>query len=64
MSEPFTVRVEFVCPNCGAEGYDTEFSAAEIKSATSVEFDCEECPARLCVDAEVTVRAQLPKEQA
>lgn len=59
-----TVRIEFSCHNCGAEGYEEELDADDIKSASHVSFPCDECPARIYVEADVRIEFSAPKDGA
>lgn len=53
------VQVVVRCPSCGAEQYEVEFDETELNS--TVEFDCDECPARMSVYIDVTVQAEAPQ---
>lgn len=61
MSAIQVVNIEFSCPNCGAEGYEQEMDADDVANAVQVSFICDECPAKIYVEADIRIQSELPR---
>lgn len=52
------VDVHFGCPACGAEGYEENFTYLELKAATQLVLECEDCEAKIAVDVDLRMQVK------